>query len=454
MLREQADLRGARTLPTKTQKSAFVADALSSTAARVQAPLRALLDARGAEYRSYWVANMIWVRGDRNLVEELAAREDVFHVYANPWVALRGPVSSSRRPACPRAPTRSSGASRRSTLPRSGRSASRARASSSGGQDTGYQWDHPALKAKYRGWTAPPNHNYNWHDSIHSGGGSCGADSQAPCDDFGHGTHTMGTMVGDDGGNNQIGVAPAAKWIGCRNMDPGVGTPATYSECFQWFIAPTDLAEPESRSLGAPRDQQLLGLPARRRLHGPDRSCRRSSRTRARRGSWSSPRPATTAALRNRDRAAGDLRRVLLGRRDGQQRRHRGLLEPRPGHGRRQRPPEAGHVRAGREHALERSRRRVRKLQRHEHGGPARRRRRRALPVGQSPISSATRTGSSPFSLPPRCRARRESCGGVPGNQIPNNTYGWGRIDALAAFTADLGLTQTARPAPRSSEFR
>jgi subtilisin family serine protease len=51
----------------------------------------------------------------------------------------------------------------------------------------------------------------------------------------------MGTMVGDDGGNNRIGMAPGAKWIGCRNMNQGVGTPATYAECFQWFIAPTDL---------------------------------------------------------------------------------------------------------------------------------------------------------------------------------------------------------------------
>ena len=52
----------------------------------------------------------------------------------------------------------------------------------------------------------------------------------------------MGTMVGDDGGSNQIGVAPGAKWIGCRNMDQGNGTPITYSECYQWFVAPTDLA--------------------------------------------------------------------------------------------------------------------------------------------------------------------------------------------------------------------
>jgi len=111
-----------------------------------------------------------------------------------------------------------------------------------GGQDTGYQWTHPALKDHYRGWDgANANHNYNWHDSIHSGGGVCGPNSPQPCDDTDHGTHTMGTMVGDDGGSNQIGMAPGAKWVGCRNMDQGVGTPATYTECFQWFVAPTDL---------------------------------------------------------------------------------------------------------------------------------------------------------------------------------------------------------------------
>ena len=34
-------------------------------------------------------------------------------------------------------------------------------------------------------------------------------------------------MVGDDGAGNQIGMAPGAKWIACRNMDEGNGTPAT-----------------------------------------------------------------------------------------------------------------------------------------------------------------------------------------------------------------------------------
>jgi subtilisin family serine protease len=111
-----------------------------------------------------------------------------------------------------------------------------------GGQDTGYLWDHPALQAHYRGWDGiTVTHDYNWHDSIHSnmhGQNSCGVDSPVPCDDSGHGTHTMGTAVGDDGGSNQIGMAPGAKWIGCRNMDNDWGTPATYLECFEFFLAP------------------------------------------------------------------------------------------------------------------------------------------------------------------------------------------------------------------------
>lgn len=61
-----------------------------------------------------------------------------------------------------------------------------------------------------------------------------------PCDDKGHGTHTMGTMLGFDyaSNTNRIGVAPAAKWIGCRNMDVGLGKASTYLECFEYFLAP------------------------------------------------------------------------------------------------------------------------------------------------------------------------------------------------------------------------
>jgi subtilisin family serine protease len=43
------------------------------------------------------------------------------------------------------------------------------------------------------------------------------------------------------GAANAVGVAPGAQWIACRNMESGYGTPASYIECFEWFVAPTDL---------------------------------------------------------------------------------------------------------------------------------------------------------------------------------------------------------------------
>jgi serine protease AprX len=93
---------------------------------------------------------------------------------------------------------------------------------------------------------ARQTHNYNWWDAIHSdlsGNGSnpCGYSVAAPCDDHGHGTHTTGTGIGDDGAGNQIGVAPGARWIACRNMEEGWGSPSTYLECFDFFLAPWDL---------------------------------------------------------------------------------------------------------------------------------------------------------------------------------------------------------------------
>jgi subtilisin family serine protease len=123
------------------------------------------------------------------------------------------------------------------------------------GQDTGYDWSHPALKGHYRGWDgSTADHNYNWHDAIHDNFlNPCGSDLLEPCDDNGHGTHTMGTIVGDDPSQgNQIGMAPGATWIGCRNMDEGFGTPITYSECYQWFVAPTDLNDENPDPAKAP----------------------------------------------------------------------------------------------------------------------------------------------------------------------------------------------------------
>ncbi|MEZ4908456.1 MAG: S8 family serine peptidase [Saprospiraceae bacterium] len=133
-----------------------------------------------------------------------------------------------------------------------------------GGQDTGYDWTHPALQSKYRGYNeGNTNHSYNWHDAIHEinvnnndsiidpSNNPCGLNSLVPCDDNGHGTHTMGTMVGGTD-NLAIGVAPESNWIGCRNMERGWGKPSTYIECFEWFLAPTDINNENPDPLKSP----------------------------------------------------------------------------------------------------------------------------------------------------------------------------------------------------------
>ena len=243
LLRPQADLRGAGALPTKQTKGRYAYQRLQAISETSQQGLRAMLDAQQAGYRPFYLVNALQVRADLSLVEKLAARPEVDRILTNP--------STKGVPDLPPSPL-SSGAPQ-------GIEANLVRVHAVdvwalgytgqgvvvAGQDTGYDWDHPAIRDQYRGWNGTAtDHDYNWHDAIHQDdphtpvGNPCGFDSAEPCDDLSHGTHTMGIMVGDDGVGHQIGVAPDAQWIGCRNMEQGWGTPASYLECFEFFLAP------------------------------------------------------------------------------------------------------------------------------------------------------------------------------------------------------------------------
>jgi uncharacterized repeat protein (TIGR01451 family) len=255
-LSEQADLSGARDFNSKVDKGNYVFQRLTETAGRTQKPIIAALTGLGAEFRPYWISNMIWVRGDLNVLNTMTTRDDIDHIYANPKVSVEMPV---RQPVTisPQLLASIEWNIEKVRAPEVWAAGYRGQGITIGGQDTGYDWDHPALKDQYRGWDgAAVDHNYNWHDAIHgSSGNPCGNDSIEPCDDHisGHGTHTMGIMVGEDPSQvNQIGMAPEAKWIGCRNMDQGVGSPATYAECYQWFLAPTDLNDLNPNPAKAP----------------------------------------------------------------------------------------------------------------------------------------------------------------------------------------------------------
>ena len=245
VLGQQADLSGAAALPSKAKKGRHVRDALWSIAQQTQPPVLARLRERGIEHRAYYIVNFIWAKGTAADVSAIAAMPDVARIEGNPVIDnFADPV-----PAETAAEAHEAHSPQSVSAIEPGISYTRApelwaagftgQGVVIGGADTGQRWTHAALKNKYRGWNGvAADHNYNWHDSIHSGGGVCGANSVQPCDDYGHGSHTLGTAVGDDGGSNQIGMAPGAKWIGCRNMDQGNGTPATYLECLEFFLAP------------------------------------------------------------------------------------------------------------------------------------------------------------------------------------------------------------------------
>src|SRR5438067_13362524 len=245
LLADQANVSAAHEMKDQDARGWFVYNTLTQHAARTQAALRAELEARGVSYQSFWAANMIVATADRALLESLAAREDVARIDSNNavrWIEPPELTNFSVAPNSPSAPNTAEWGVQNVNAPSVWALGFTGQGMVIGDQDTGERWTDNALKPRYRGWDGTTaDHNFNWHDAIHTGGGVCGPNTVAPCDDSGHGTHTAGTTIGDDGAGNQIGVAPGAKWIGCRNMDQGTGRPSTYIECMQFLLAPTDL---------------------------------------------------------------------------------------------------------------------------------------------------------------------------------------------------------------------
>ena len=242
VLVDQADLGPAADLPTKNEKSRYVRDALWNKSQATQEPILRWLRERGLEHRSFYIINAILVKGSRDVAEALAARPDVARVEGNPQIqnVLPQPITAVEAPLQPETPNAIAPNINYTHAPQVWARGFTGRGLVIGTADTGVRWTHNALKNHYRGWNGTmANHNFNWHDSVHSSTGNpCGNNAPAPCDDNGHGTHTIGTATGDDGMGNQIGMAPGAKWIGCRNMNQGTGTPARYIECMEFFLAP------------------------------------------------------------------------------------------------------------------------------------------------------------------------------------------------------------------------
>ena len=244
VLGESPNLSAATAIADRAARRRFVYETLRAHAEATQAGLRRQLEGAGVPFREHFLVNMIEVEADQALARDLAARRDVSTIKANSASHVALPKTPHEYPLM--APNGIELNIQKVRAPELWDRGFTGQGIVIGSADTGFQWDHPALKNQYRGWNGSAvSHDYNWHDSVHhaSAGNPCGSDSPFPCDDYapyGHGTGTSGIAVGDDGAGNRIGVAPGADLIGCRNMDRGSGTPASYTECFEWFLAPTD----------------------------------------------------------------------------------------------------------------------------------------------------------------------------------------------------------------------
>lgn len=262
VLNEKADLSFSNALKTKAAKSQYVFAKLRRVANQSQEAVVELLKKKKVAYNPFFIVNAIAAKGDLALIEALAELKEVAEIIPDPWVKMEEPIQSID-------PIRLregiEWGIQKINADKVWDLGFRGEGVIIGGQDTGYEWEHPALKGKYKGWDgASANHDYAWFDAINeisplhrdsvvsAENNPCGLNTTEPCDDGSHGTHTMGTMIGDDELGNQIGVAPGAKWVGCRCMERGWGKPSTYINCFQWFLAPTRVNGDDPDPLAAP----------------------------------------------------------------------------------------------------------------------------------------------------------------------------------------------------------
>ncbi|MFC4812094.1 S8 family serine peptidase [Paenibacillus sp. GCM10023250] len=207
------------------------------------------------DYKSFFIVNAIAVTSTKQVMEQLAARPEVASIVPNREYTLDD-MKTSEEAASGHAATAEASSSTATV-----EASSEAETSATDNVawnidyvqapkawemgingtgivvasiDSGVDYTHPALQRKWRayqdGMIVHPE--LSWYDA-HSG-------SPLPEDNDGHGTHTVGTMVGsEENGSNQIGAAPGAKWIAVRTFNPN-SSDAIFLAAGQWLLAPTD----------------------------------------------------------------------------------------------------------------------------------------------------------------------------------------------------------------------
>jgi len=244
VLKDRADLSGAKKQKTHAKKAEAAYSELRSHARSSQKSLNAFLDKKKVGHQDFWIANTVKVTGGQDLVAELAERSDVASVVKQRSFKLDDIETSDQKVTASRAAALGTDSSADGTdAPAWGVSdikadqvwdqyQDRGEGIVIANVDSGVQYNHPDLVANYRGNNGDGTftHDYNFYDAS----GQC--PTTAPCDNNGHGTHTMGTMVAKNG----LGVAPNAKWIAAKGCTTDLCYDDQLLDAGQWILAPTD----------------------------------------------------------------------------------------------------------------------------------------------------------------------------------------------------------------------
>lgn len=223
ILNQQVDLSAPAQISDVALRRAAVYRTLVETANRSQAGLRQTLGQWGIAYRPYYLVNAIEVQGGPLLKAWLLARPEVDRVLASPHLRpLPAPLpvaqANQQQPASPQWNL---------TMVRANQVWDELGITGEGivvGQsDSGVEGSHPELTAQYRGSDGEDDGSWldPWFHTAH------------PVDLGGHGTHTLGSILG-----KTVGVAPGAQWIGCVNLARNLANPALYLTCMQFMLAP------------------------------------------------------------------------------------------------------------------------------------------------------------------------------------------------------------------------
>ena len=225
---EQADLSAASSMEWKA-RGEFVYNTLLETATRSQANAIAILNGSGYKNQTLIGGNDLYVwSGNLAVANELAALPEVYFIratrtyYIDPVVVVK-PLENISWAGDYLA---------KNTLTTVGNSpdattdwgitdtkadqawllGARGAGIKVANIDTGVQWNHPALVNQFA--CASGNDPNCWADPSNICGGTA-------CDNNGHGTHTMGSMVAkDDPALTYIaGMAPDSTWIACKGCE-------------------------------------------------------------------------------------------------------------------------------------------------------------------------------------------------------------------------------------------